>query len=265
MSIFLISRRPRTLAFHSLLKSGFALHELPIRHCPHHPSQSSGFIHEGDAGKTPAILEAVAHDQLLWPEAALSHRVGLEIIKILYLSCHQSLSIVRLISQAHQSRSSSFLATKLVLRIIHHRDVHPIWWFLGVFWSTSTQTVLAVQPRCTSRVCHQSWLYNKLLFSNIWLQKIVTHLSREGEERHAVLEHVARTCPSSSRPWQACSLSCWRPHCTWPSCRPACSLLCRGQSCCIRRSRQWSLLIKLKKRTKQTKRLKKQILTRALT
>merc|ERR1719236_116050 len=42
-------------------------------------------IHEGDTGETLAILEAVAHERLLWLEAALSHLVGFEGVRILHL------------------------------------------------------------------------------------------------------------------------------------------------------------------------------------
>merc|ERR1712031_19320 len=42
-------------------------------------------IHEGDTGETLAILEAVAHEGLLWLEAALGHLVGLEGVRVLHL------------------------------------------------------------------------------------------------------------------------------------------------------------------------------------
>merc|ERR1712039_505235 len=42
-------------------------------------------IHEGNAGETLAVLEAVAHKWLLWLEAALSHLVRLERVRLLKL------------------------------------------------------------------------------------------------------------------------------------------------------------------------------------
>merc|ERR1712125_214696 len=42
-------------------------------------------IHEGNTRETLAILEAVAHERLLWLEAALSHLVALEGVRILHL------------------------------------------------------------------------------------------------------------------------------------------------------------------------------------
>merc|ERR1712107_653187 len=42
-------------------------------------------IHEGNTGETLAILEAVAHERLLWLEAALGHLVGLEGMRVLHL------------------------------------------------------------------------------------------------------------------------------------------------------------------------------------
>merc|ERR1711939_766984 len=42
-------------------------------------------IHEGNTGETLAILEAVAHERLLWLEAALGHLVGLEGVRVLHL------------------------------------------------------------------------------------------------------------------------------------------------------------------------------------
>merc|ERR1711945_26095 len=42
-------------------------------------------IHEGNAGETLTVLEAVAHKWLLWLEAALSHLVRLERVRLLEL------------------------------------------------------------------------------------------------------------------------------------------------------------------------------------
>merc|ERR1712205_277893 len=42
-------------------------------------------VHERDARKTLAILEAVAHKRLLRLEAALSHLVGLERVRVFHL------------------------------------------------------------------------------------------------------------------------------------------------------------------------------------
>merc|ERR1719253_1566312 len=47
----------------------------------HHPVA----VHERDAGQALAVLEGVAHQRLLWLEAALSHLVGLEGVGVLHL------------------------------------------------------------------------------------------------------------------------------------------------------------------------------------
>merc|ERR1712129_108532 len=42
-------------------------------------------VHEGDPRQALTILEGVAHQGLLWLEAALSHLVGLERVRVLHL------------------------------------------------------------------------------------------------------------------------------------------------------------------------------------
>jgi len=64
-------------------------------------------IHEGDSGETLAILETIAHEWLLWLEAALSHLVGLEGVRILHLLASSLLAHLPLERRNAASRATA--------------------------------------------------------------------------------------------------------------------------------------------------------------
>merc|ERR1711893_551760 len=64
-------------------------------------------IHEGDTRQTLAILEGVAHQRLLWLEAALRHLVRLQRVRIVHLLASSLLAHLPLELRNTASRPSA--------------------------------------------------------------------------------------------------------------------------------------------------------------